>query len=110
LDATGGRARPTLLPNERATCSEAASSMKVARRKVTQREWDIKVVWIERRQKWWWNAWQESTSTELWGFAESRELAVTALTAAVENHRSMVLQFEPKGAHPRTIPIQWDRQ
>jgi hypothetical protein len=37
--------------------------------------WDVRVVWNERRQQWWWNAWRELTSTELSGFADSREAA-----------------------------------
>jgi hypothetical protein len=47
------------------------------------REWDTRIVWIERRQRWWWNAWRESTSTELWGFADSQLDALRGMTAAL---------------------------
>jgi hypothetical protein len=50
-----------------------------------RREWDTRVVWNVQHQKWWWNAWHESTSTELWGFAESHEAALGAMTAAMQN-------------------------
>lgn len=47
--------------------------------------WDTRVVFIERRQRWWWNAWRESTSTELYGFASSREEASQAMYQAIEH-------------------------
>lgn len=50
---------------------------------MTGRIWDLRVVWIDRRQRWWWNAWRESTSTELSGFADSRDAAWTAMNTAV---------------------------
>ena len=46
--------------------------------------WDTRVVFIERQQRWWWNAWRESTSTELYGFAGSREEASQAMYQAIE--------------------------
>jgi IS1 family transposase len=46
--------------------------------------WDTRVVFIERQQRWWWNAWHESTSTELYGFAGSREEASQAMYQAIE--------------------------
>lgn len=49
------------------------------------REWDMRVIWIVKRQRWWWNAWRESTSTELWGFAESHGTALRAMTVAMQN-------------------------
>jgi hypothetical protein len=53
-----------------------------------RREWDTRIVWITQRQKWWWNAWRESTSTELWGLADSPEEALREMTAALKRaHR-----------------------
>jgi len=48
--------------------------------------WDTRVVWNERRQQWWWNAWRESTSTEFSGFAESRKAAQSTIASAIANH------------------------
>jgi hypothetical protein len=48
------------------------------------RPWDTRVVFIERRQRWWWNAWQASTSTELHGFADSQEEAARDMYRAIE--------------------------
>lgn len=45
--------------------------------------WDLRVVFIERRQAWWWNAWHPATGTELYGFAETRTAAWSVLSAAV---------------------------
>lgn len=45
--------------------------------------WDKRVVFLAASQRWWWNAWRESTSTELYGFAQSREEAWQALEAAI---------------------------
>lgn len=47
------------------------------------REWDTCIVWNVRRERWWWNAWRESTSTELSGFADTQEQALRDLTAAI---------------------------
>ena len=46
--------------------------------------WDTRVVYIERQQRWWWNAWRESTATELYGFADSQESATQAMYQAIE--------------------------
>ncbi|MGI5127177.1 hypothetical protein ACQEVB_10235 [Pseudonocardia sp. CA-107938] len=47
------------------------------------REWDTRVVWNDRRGCWWWNAWRETTCTEVWGFADSPEEALRAMTVAI---------------------------
>ncbi len=47
--------------------------------------WDMRVVFIERKQCWWWNAWYEPTATELYGFAGSREEATQAMYQAIEH-------------------------
>ncbi|MGH3588712.1 MAG: hypothetical protein ACRDQ0_20580 [Pseudonocardia sp.] len=49
--------------------------------------WDTRVVWNERRQRYWWNAWLESTETELSGWADTREEAVRAMQRAVQEAR-----------------------
>lgn len=49
----------------------------------TPREWDTRVVWVVQHQRWWWNAWRESTSTELSGFADSPEEARQDMTYAI---------------------------
>jgi hypothetical protein len=46
--------------------------------------WDTRVVFVERRQRWWWNAWRASTATELYGFADSQEEATQAMYRAIE--------------------------
>jgi hypothetical protein len=45
--------------------------------------WDTRVVYIERQQRWWWNAWRPSTSTELYGFADSQDDAREAMDRAI---------------------------
>lgn len=45
--------------------------------------WDLRVVFIERKRQWWWNAWRPATSTELYGFAETRADAWSAMNEAV---------------------------
>jgi hypothetical protein len=45
--------------------------------------WDVRVVFIERRQQWWWNAWRPATSTELYGFADTRADAWSAMSEAI---------------------------
>lgn len=45
--------------------------------------WDMWVVYVERRQRWWWNAWRATTSTELYGFTDSRADAWTVMSAAI---------------------------
>ena len=47
--------------------------------------WDTRIVYVERRKRWWWNAWRASTSTELYGFADSREEAAEAMYRAIEH-------------------------
>jgi hypothetical protein len=44
---------------------------------------DLRVVFIERRQAWWWNAWQAATGAELYGFAETLTAAWSAMNTAV---------------------------
>lgn len=51
---------------------------------MSRRVWDVRVVWIEKRQRWWWNAWRESTGIELYGFAETRDVARNDMYAAIE--------------------------
>lgn len=48
------------------------------------REWDARIVWNVRHERWWWNAWREATATELWGFADSPEDALRDMTAAIK--------------------------
>jgi hypothetical protein len=63
--------------------------------------WDTRVVYIERKQRWWWNAWLASTATELYGFADSEEEASRAMYRAIE---------EVTKAHtPSPIPRRDDR-
>jgi hypothetical protein len=42
-------------------------------------------VYIERHQRWWWNAWLASTETELYGFADSQEEATQAMYQAIKD-------------------------
>lgn len=48
--------------------------------------WDIRVVYVERKGRWWWNAWRAATSTELYGFADSQPDAWAAMNAAINAH------------------------
>jgi hypothetical protein len=43
------------------------------------------VVFLERRQRWWWNAVYWPTTPELYGFADSREDASRAMYSAIED-------------------------
>lgn len=52
---------------------------------MVEREWDLRVVWLVKRQRWWWSAWRASTRTERYGFADSHEDALRAVTAAIED-------------------------
>ncbi len=61
----------------------------------SDQSWDTRVVFIERHQRWWWNAWLAATETELYGFADSREEATRAMYQAIENAR------RSKGEPPR---------
>jgi hypothetical protein len=45
--------------------------------------WDMRVVFIERRRSWWWNAWRPATSTELYGFADTPADAWAAMDSAI---------------------------
>ena len=47
--------------------------------------WDTRVAYIERRQRWWWNAWRESTETELYGFTDSEVEASQQMQRAIEH-------------------------
>lgn len=46
--------------------------------------WDMHVAYIEKRSRWWWNAWREQTATELYGFADTKEAASRAMYLAIE--------------------------
>lgn len=46
--------------------------------------WDTRVVYIEQKQRWWWNAWFEDVAVELYGFASSRQEASRAMYQAIE--------------------------
>ena len=48
--------------------------------------WDIRVVYVERKGRWWWNAWRAATSTELYGVTDSRSDAWAAMNAAIHAH------------------------
>lgn len=45
--------------------------------------WDIRVIWLDARQRWWWNAWHERTATERFGLADSNTIAEQAMAAAI---------------------------
>jgi hypothetical protein len=45
--------------------------------------WDTRIVYIERHQRWWWNAWLAATETELYGFADSQETAYRTMQQAI---------------------------
>jgi hypothetical protein len=62
--------------------------------------WDTRVVYIERQQRWWWNAWLASTATELYGFADSQEAAYRAMQVAIREARQAPA---PDKEHPREI-------
>lgn len=61
--------------------------------------WDIRVVFVERKSRWWWNAWRAATSTELYGFADSRSDAWTAMNAAI-NARAQPDQLRERRDRP----------
>lgn len=52
-------------------------------RRSSELSWDTRVVYIESRQRWWYNAWLEATATELYGFADSQEAAYRAMQVAI---------------------------
>lgn len=60
--------------------------------------WDTRVVFIERQQRWWWNAWLESTETELFGFADSQEAAYRAMQVAIREAGSGPPPDRPQGS------------
>ena len=62
-----------------------------------KREWDTRIVWNQRHSRWWWNAWRETTATELWGFADTPEDALRAMTTAIQNTTATVT---PITQHP----------
>ena len=45
--------------------------------------WDTRILWLEQKRRWWWNAWHAATTTELYGFADSESGARRDLTAAI---------------------------
>jgi hypothetical protein len=57
----------------------------VTARRSSSLSWDTRVVYIERHQRWWWNAWLASTETELYGFADSQEEATQAMYQAIKD-------------------------
>jgi hypothetical protein len=50
----------------------------------TARRWDMCVVFVERRHRWWWNAWHERTTIELSGFADSQDEAICDMGEAIK--------------------------
>jgi hypothetical protein len=52
--------------------------------------WDTRVVWIEKRRRWWWNAWNAAIQTELHGFADSQDAAHRDMRAALKAHMAPV--------------------
>jgi hypothetical protein len=50
----------------------------------SRRVWDTRAVYVEKRQRWWWNAWRASTATELYGFTDSQAEATQAMYRAIE--------------------------
>lgn len=67
--------------------------------------WDTCVVFVERRQRWWWNAWRPSTCTELSGFADSEEEAAQELFRAIERAGpSPVFRALPAGFRSADLP------
>lgn len=66
------------------------------------REWDTRVVWNVQRGRWWWNAWRETTSTEVWGFADSPEDAMRAMTVGIQRAGNGVTP-SGGGAVPRIV-------
>jgi hypothetical protein len=63
----------------------------------------MRVVLVERRQRWWWNAWRAATSTELCGFADSRADAWAAMNVAI-NAASVPDQLAQR-RNPSAIPV-----
>jgi hypothetical protein len=63
--------------------------------------WDVRIVFVERRQSWWWNAWRQSTCTELHGFADSPEEAAQEMYRAIEEAGSPAVLGAPSTRYPR---------
>jgi hypothetical protein len=61
--------------------------------------WDVRVRFVQRRQRWWWNAWRATTSTELYGFADSRTDAWSAMNQAI-NTAQVPDQLPARRARP----------
>jgi hypothetical protein len=59
--------------------------------------WDTRVVYIQRHQRWWWNAWLAATETELDGFAASQEEATRAMYQAIKEARTAPSPDRPQG-------------
>jgi hypothetical protein len=66
----------------------------------SRRVWDTRVVYVEKRQRWWWNAWRQSTSTELYGFADSQEEANRAMYQAIEQAGASTASDVPRTEYP----------
>ncbi|OZM81717.1 hypothetical protein [Pseudonocardia sp. MH-G8] len=62
--------------------------------------WDTCVIYVERRRRWWWNAWRPCTSTELSGFAESEEQARREMALAVVEAGSSPSAEVVRSAYP----------
>jgi hypothetical protein len=62
--------------------------------------WDTRVVFIEKRQRWWWNSWRPSTLTELYGFADSQEDATQAMYRAIEQAEPSPALDVPRTEYP----------
>jgi hypothetical protein len=56
-------------------------------RRSSDLSWDTRVVYIQRNQRWWWNAWLASTAMELYGFTDSQEEATRAMYRAIEESK-----------------------
>lgn len=52
-----------------------------------EREWDTRVLWLEHRRTWWWNAWHVPTETELFGSADNKAAAQEAMAKAMSSFR-----------------------
>ncbi len=50
------RASSTVHPDRRMTAAPVAAPAEA--HPVAEREWDLRIVWLAERQRWWWNAWR----------------------------------------------------
>ncbi|WP_433282138.1 hypothetical protein ACQPZA_16890 [Pseudonocardia xinjiangensis] len=64
------------------------------------RPWDTCVIYVERRGRWWWNAWRASTTTELHGFADTEEEAREAMTSAIQQAGPSPATDVPRSTYP----------